>query len=185
MEGDGDMRRVNGRTADVADDSVAADLLKGAIAGAIGVWVMDRVDWFMFRHEDPAARRRTRDVRPGGRDPAHVIAGEAARLMGVELSSPRQNPAGLGVHYSLGIMPGALYGTLRDRVPGLGAGRGLLYGLGMFVVEDELINPALGVAAGPRRYPWQAHARGLVAHLVLGFVTDGVLDILNKAGRHT
>ena len=60
------MRRVNGRTADVTDDSVAADLLKGAIAGAAGVWVMDRVDWFMFRHEDPAARRRTRRVRPGG-----------------------------------------------------------------------------------------------------------------------
>lgn len=86
---------MNGRTADVTGDGVAADLLKGAIAGAIGVWVMDRVDWFMFRREDPAARRRTQDVRPGGRDPAHVIAGGAARLVGVELSSPRQNPAGV------------------------------------------------------------------------------------------
>ncbi len=177
------MRMVSGRMSDTAGGSVAADLLKGAIAGVAGVWVMDRVDWFMFRHEDPAARRRTRRVRPGGKDPAHVIAGEAARLAGVELSSPRQNPAGLGVHYSLGIVPGALYGALRGRVPGLGAGRGLLYGLGMFVVEDELVSPALGVAAGPARYPWQAHARGLVAHLVLGVVTDAVLRVLEEPGR--
>ncbi len=68
-------------------------------------------------------------------------------------------------------------------MPGLGAGRGLLYGLGMFVVEDELVSPALGVAAGPTRYPWQAHARGLVAHLVLGVVTDAVLRVLEEPGR--
>jgi hypothetical protein len=27
--------------------STASDLVKGAFAGAAGVWVMDRVDWFM------------------------------------------------------------------------------------------------------------------------------------------
>jgi hypothetical protein len=48
----------------------------------------------------------------------------------------------------------------------------------LFLVEDELVNPVLGTAAPPGRYPWQAHGRGLVAHLVLGFVTDAVFSLL-------
>lgn len=48
----------------------------------------------------------------------------------------------------------------------------------MFIIEDEVLNPALGFAAGPTKYPWQPHARGLVAHLVYGFVTDAVLRAL-------
>jgi hypothetical protein len=159
--------------------SVAADLLVGAVAGAAAVWAMDRLDWFMYRHEDPAARRRTQQARPGGKDPAHVMAGVAAGAVGVELSPPQQNPAGLAVHYSLGILPGALYGALRDRVAYVGAGRGLLYGFGMFLAEDELANPLLGTAVPPGRYPWQAHGRGFVAHLVLGFVTDAVFNLLS------
>ena len=162
---------------------VAVDMLKGAVAGAAGVWVMDRLDWFLYGRESAETRQRTEDARPGGRDPAHVIAGMAADAVGVELASPKQNPAGLAVHYSLGILPGALYGALRSRVDYLGAGRGLLFGLGLFVVEDELANPLLGTAAPPGRYPWQAHARGLVAHLVYGLVTDVVFGALRGSRR--
>ena len=63
--------------------------------------------------------------------------------------------------------------------------RGLLYGLGPFLLEDELANPVAGFAAGPTAYPWQAHARGFVAHLVYGVVTDTVLNIFKGAGRLT
>lgn len=86
-----------------------ADALKGALAGSIGMWVMDRVDWFNFEQEDPAARRWTEQVRSHGLDPAHVMA---------------------------------------------------LYG-----------------------YLWQAHARGCLAHLVDGLVTDAVVSALEKPGR--
>ena len=43
------------------------------------------------------------------------------------------------------------------------------------VVEDELANPLLGIAAPPGRHPWQAHARGLIAHLIYGVATDVAL----------
>ncbi len=162
---------------------VAADMFKGAVAGAAGVWVMDRLDWFLYGREGAETRRRTEDARPGGRDPAHVMAGMAADAVGVDLASPKQNPAGLAVHYSLGILPGALYGALRNRVGYLGAGRGLLFGFGLFVAEDELANPLLGTAAPPGRYPWQAHARGLVAHLAYGLVTDVVFGALSGSRR--
>jgi hypothetical protein len=54
--------------------NILSDALIGASAGALAVWVMDRVDWFNFEHEDPTACSRTQSVRPGGMDPAHIVA---------------------------------------------------------------------------------------------------------------
>ena len=159
---------------------LAADVVKGAVAGAAGVWLMDRVGWFLYRREDPAALRRERAVRPGGKDPAHAAAAKLAGLLGVRRSPPQPHPAGIAVHYALGVLPGALYAPLRRRLGGLGAGRGLLYGLGLFLVNDELLAPALGLASGPTAYPWQAHARGLAEHLVLGAATDAVLGAADR-----
>ena len=50
----------------------------------------------------------------------------------------------------------------------------------MFLVNDEILAPVLGLASGPAAYPWQAHARGLVGHLVLGAVTDTVLAVTEQ-----
>lgn len=99
-----------------ADGELAFDLLKGPVAGAIGVWAMDRVDSYRYERglDTPDTRRRT----------------EALRLCPI-------------------------------------------------LIEDEIANPLLGSAAPPGRYPWTAHARGLVAHLVYGLVTDAVLSLLN------
>jgi len=154
----------------------------GAIAGAAGVWLMDRVGWFLYRRDDPAALQREKAARVEGKDPAHVAAGKVARAFGITLSPSQPHPAGITVHYALGVVPGALYGPLRRRANGVGAGRGLLYGLSLFLVNDELLNPLMGLASGPAAYAWQAHARGLVAHLVLGASTDAALDALDRFG---
>jgi len=156
------------------------DALKGANAGAAGVWLMDRVGWFLYRREASAALRREKSARVAGKDAAHVAAGKAARAFGITLTPSEPHPAGLVVHYALGVVPGALFAPLRHRVKHLGTGRGALYGLGLFLVNDELLNPLLGLASGPAAYPWQAHARGLVAHLALGGATDAALDVLDR-----
>ena len=62
----------------------------------------------------------------------------------------------------------------------LGIWRGPLYGIGLFLAVDEIITPALGYASGPFAYPWQAHARGFFAHLILGTTTDIVLNLLGE-----
>jgi hypothetical protein len=136
--------------------------LKGEIAGAAGVWAMDRVDWWMYLRglDTPETLRETEAARPGGMDPAHVMAKTAADAAGVGISSPKQNPAGLAVHYSLGILPGALYGAMRERVEYVGAGRGLAYGFALFLLENEIANPLLGTAALPGRYPGTAMCAG-------------------------
>lgn len=156
------------------------DMVKGAIAGAVGVWVMDRVGWDMYLSEDPKAFEQEKEAQVEGKYAAHVAVGKMADAMGKELSDTQQHKAGKVMHYGLGVMPGALYGAMRDRVPGLGAGRGLAYGLGLFIMNDEIINPLMGLSSGPTTYPWEAHWRGLVTHLVLGAVTDTVYDVLDE-----
>ena len=155
--------------------------LKGAIAGGVATWVMDRVDWFMFDHEDQAARRLTEQVRPGGMDPAHVTANQIAEAMGKELSPKQPHPAGIALHYGLGILPGALYGVLREKYPATSAGSGSLFGLGVFLLNDEVFNTVSGSGADPRDYPWQAHGRGFVSHLVYGVATEVVLSLMESS----
>ena len=166
-------------------DSVLVDTLKGAVAGGVAVWVMDQIDWYMYDHEDPEAQRRTRRVRPEGMDPSHDTANKIAGAFGKELSPSQPHPAGIAIHYAIGMGSGALYGALQDRVPAVSTGRGALFGAGIFLTHDELFNTLAGSAARPTEYPWQAHARGLVSHVVLGVVADTVLRVLKGSGRPT
>lgn len=160
-------------------DGLAATLLKGAVAGAIGIWVLDRVDWAMWDAEASETRAETRRVRPGGLDPAHVLANRLAGALGRELNPPQPHPLGLALHYSFGMVPSMAYAALRHRYPVAAAGGGTLFGLAAMAVEDEGMNPLLGLAAPPQAYPWQDHARSVVAHLVLGAVAEGVLRVLD------
>src|SRR4051812_17739265 len=107
----------SGRAKPLQERRVDLDLLAGALAGAAAVWVMDRVDWFNYRRglDDERTRRQTRRARPRGMDPAHVLAAQATEAVGVAMSSRQLHRAGLAVHYGLGALPGALYGTLRGR----------------------------------------------------------------------
>lgn len=161
--------------------NVTADAIKGALAGGAAVWLMDQVGWFFYRREDPKTIRKETKARVKGMDPAHVAVNKLAGAVGIKLARKQPNRAGIAFHYALGVVPGALYGPLRHRVPALGAGRGVAYGLGLFLMNDELLNPLLGLASGPTAYPWQAHARGLVSHLVLGVATDAGMKALDQA----
>ena len=59
------------------------------------------------------------------------------------------------------------------------AGGGTLFGLGLFLVHDEGLNTITGTGAKPQEYPWQAHARGLIAHLVYGLVLEGTMRMID------
>ncbi len=163
-----------------ADAELATDLLMGAVAGAAAIWAMNRLDWSLVGQEPERVRRQTRDARPGGLDPAHVVADRAARLMGTRLSPAQPHPAGIAIYYGFGVLMGAAYAALRRRVGGVGAGRGVLFGLAMFLLKDEGLNALLGTGGPPGRYPWQAHARGAAAHATFGLVADTVLRLLPR-----
>lgn len=162
-------------------NKVTSGLLKGAIAGAVGVWVMDRLTWYMYKNEDPLAYKQEKLAQVEGKYAAHAAASKLTKAANVQLDDRQLYVAGKTIHYLLGILPGALYGAYRHRVKGVGAGKGLLYGAGLFFLVDELIAPIMGIASGPLAYPWQAHARGLAGHLALGATTDASLKLINKA----
>ena len=162
-------------------NKVALGLIKGALAGAVGVWVMDRITWYMYKHEDPLAYKEEKEAQIEGKYAAQVAASKLSSAFQLQLDERQEYIAGKSIHYLMGILPGAFYGAYRKKVKGPGALKGLLYGAGLFLLVDELVAPLLGLTSGPRAYPWQAHARGLAGHLALGATTDVSLKLMNKA----
>lgn len=156
--------------------SAPVDAVLGAVAGTAAVWLMDRVGWLMYRRQDPAALQRELQARPDGLDSAHLLARKWGRAIGRDPGRQQPNAAGLGVHYVLGALPGLGYALVSRRFK-VSAGAGLPFGLALFLVNDEVSAPLLGLARGPRAYPPQSHLRGLVAHLVLGVGTDRLLAV--------
>ena len=99
------------RLAEREGDDLAADMARGAVAGAVATFVLDRVDWFVYGLEPEWSQRQTWEVRPEHKDPAHVIASKIAETFGAG-PIPQGHAAGLAVHYAIGITPAALYGAL-------------------------------------------------------------------------
>ncbi|WP_026548918.1 DUF1440 domain-containing protein, partial [Arthrobacter sp. Br18] len=99
---------------------------------------------------------------------------------GVSPTDQQPGPGATVFHYALGMLPGALYGAVRRIRPSVRTGSGVLYGLALFVVMDETAAPLTGIASAPGRYPWQAHARGLAAHVVLGVTTEILLRATDR-----
>ncbi len=169
--------------ADRAGDSILGGLVRGAIAGAAGVWALHEVDKYLAARESKTTRDATLAARLDGLDAAHVVADRAAKAAGMELAHPEHNTLGLGVKYAIGIVPAALLGALRDRLGWLTAGRGFAFGVTTWAVEDEWASSKLGLAGPPNRYPWQAHSRGFLGHVAYGLTVDAVLRVLKGPPR--
>lgn len=155
------------------------DVVKGLSAGAVGVWAMDVVTWALYLRQPLETLMQEHEVRALGKDPAHAAAERLSRLVGAEVR-PQPNAGGIFVHYQLGMAPAAAYVRLRRRWPWLRAGRGALYGALLFLVNDEIAGRVLRIMGPQRDYPWRAHARGLVGHVVLGVVTELTLNVLEE-----
>ena len=151
---------------------VGRDIIAGAAAGIAAIWVADKLDQAIYRAGGPEGVRKTEAARPGGMDPAHVLAKRAADAVGVEVGDPKNNPAGHTIHYGIAAGMGALYGLLRGMSPGVSTGRGALFGFAMFILQDEIGNTVMGTGGNPLKYPIRDHARGAAAHTLFGIVTD-------------
>jgi len=141
---------------------------------------MDIVTWWMYGAEKPTALQREKRARAKGMDPAHAAARYLAEMIGSDAAEEEPNAAGIAIHYLLGMGPGAAYARLRRRATWVRAGRGAMYGGALFVMNDEIANRVLRLSGPQRDYPWQAHLRGLVGHVVLGVVTEVTLNLLEE-----
>lgn len=152
-----------------------------AAAGAVGTVALDRVDWFLFDREGEESKRRTKAVRPNGEPPADVLVTRVAEAVGADVDPATHQKLGVATHYAIGIAPAVAYALFRDKLPVQGVPRGLLYGFALWLLQDEVTNTVTGLGAKPQDYPWQAHARGLAAHLAYGVTTELALNAAEKA----
>lgn len=159
---------------------MVGDLVKGALAGAAATWVMGQATTYLYEHESREARKVEDEAR-GDKTAYGVAAEKAARAVGVDISGEQRQRAGSAIHWALGAGAGAAYGVLRHRLPGAEVGAGLAFGTAFWLMVDEGANYALGLTPGPRAFPWQTHARGLVGHLVFGMSAHAALEVLDAA----
>jgi hypothetical protein len=145
---------------------------RGAVAGAIGTWVMDWATTKVLEQQSPEDTAREQAAQPNGKSSVPNMIDFGERLTGFHLDPDARPRVEQAVHYGLGVAPGILYALLRHRVPLLGAGRGVVYGLLLFGLNDELLNTAMGFAGPMEAYPASSHVRGLVGHVALGVTTD-------------
>lgn len=150
--------------------------LTGAIAGAGATWAMGKVTTYLYENEPRRARVMENRARGGGTSYG-AAADKLAHLAGVKLTKHEREQLGEALHWAIGIGAGAVYGELRKRMPGRLA-RGVLFGAALWLLTDEGATYAFGLTPGPRKFPWQTHARGLVGHLVFGLVADAALAAL-------
>lgn len=162
--------------------NVLADVIDGAIAGALATWVMGKVTTALYAREDADARHREDAVRDG-KTAYGVAAEKLAGLAGTELTDEERAQVGARIHWGLGAAAGAVYGLLRPDAAQSSLARGLTFGGAFWLLVDEGANAALGLTPGPRAFPWQAHARGLAGHLVFGAVAEAALGVLQPAAR--
>ena len=158
--------------------SLAADLSLGAIAGTLATFALSGMSNLLYANENRVSRFQEEWARRG-QSANKVAVTKLASAAGVSLSKEQHVAAEGALHFGIGATAGATYGAVRRHVPAPAITKGLGFGLSLWALADEGINPALGLTPGPADFPWQAHARGLASHLVFGLATEGILSAVD------
>lgn len=160
---------------------MASRVVRGAVAGVVGTWVMDVVTWALYRRQSAEVLEEEDQARMYGMDVAHAAARHLARAVGSGAGREEPNAGGLFIHYQLGIAPGVVYARLREHYPWVAAGKGALWGATLYLTNDLLAARLFRLAGPQRDYPWQTHVRGLIGHVVLGVATHMTLEVLDES----
>lgn len=156
-------------------------VLTGLTAGAIGVTAMDYlVTWPMYKLEERSAYEKEKELQPDGKWAAHVAVAKTFNALGVQPKEDKIFYAGKITHYLIGMAPAAIYALFYNKVPILKNSKGLVFGFGLFILMDEIITPSLGLSGPPKKYPWQAHMRGFLGHLMYGVATHYALEAMRN-----
>ena len=152
-------------------------MLRGAVAGAMATWLMDLVTTGMLTAQSEEVTQRENAAQPDGKTSVANLVGRLDALLGLDLDEQGEGRAASGIHYGLGVVPGALYSMLRGH-GSISVGRGAIYGLLLWLVNDEWLNARLRLSAPMGAYPIQTHMRGAAGHVVLGVATEVGIGIL-------
>lgn len=157
---------------------------------------------------EKAARKPSRKAhkangvrKPGGGDASsmsvvgtHHRPGESATVAlgrhlynlvtgGHEPSGKAKARLGQLVHWGYGMALASAYGAVRlpHRPRNLDLPGGLIFGLVLWAVGDELLVPLMGLSGSPREYPAAVHTRALAGHLAFGATAAATASALYRA----
>ena len=165
------------------------NVLAGLAGGLLGSFAMERFQralGILSPDIGGASGGGGQQYRKPQSEPATYVAADAlVRAVTEQPLPPSLKPAaGSLVHYAFGGSVGALYGLLTAGRPVVAAGRGIPFGIAVWIVADELGMPISGLAKPPSVYPFRDHLSGLSAHFVYGAVTEAVRStIIHRFAR--
>jgi Protein of unknown function (DUF1440) len=157
---------------------VMTNALKGAVAGAVATWTLDRVTTYMYERE-PEPERRREDRARSGRTAYESAAEKVASLLGRQLSEQERQRLGVAIHWLLGIGAGVAYAMYGRNIPAFRRAGGGGFGTAFWAAVDEGLVTLLGLTPPPKAFPWQTHARGLAGHLAYGVAAEQTLRVLD------
>ena len=149
-------------------------LASGIVAGGLGSFAMDCYWWVV---QNVAGARPEQKPKPGDdvpeNEPATQVIADRVweALTGSEVPEEMKPAAGVGAHYVTGMLSGAIFGVGAALRPRLGLFGGLLFGVAVWLLLDEIAIRALDVAPAPEKVPARHHIQALGAHLVYGAAT--------------
>lgn len=157
----------------------AAEIAFGALAGIIGGFALAGAAQSLYSLTSPRKVAAETAVEP--RDPFIVLAEKAGKLTGQNLTESQKKVFEQGVATVLSATAGVSYVLLARRWQLDWLAGGAVFGGLFWAVEDEGISPLLGLVGENTKYPLEAHARGLAAHVVFGIVTAALLKAFQSA----
>jgi len=91
------------------------------------------------------------------------------------------------IHFGFGAAAGATYAAALTTAPPpvarvLRSGRGLTYGVLVWLLADEIGVPLTGIAPAPHRTPLRLHAYALAGHLAYGLALESVRRLVTATG---
>ncbi len=155
--------------------SLLFDILCGAAGGALGTYCMGQAFKLAARLQP-----KQQEGAPQQEPATEKLARKVLEPTGLSLRGERKRKAGEVVHWSYGILWGALYGAMHGRVPYAGRLFGVGFGLGLFLFGDEVMVPALRLAPPPHKVPLNSHLSALAAHLVYGSTAEASYRLLRR-----
>ncbi len=162
----------------------ANDVVKGAVAGLVG-GIVGSLVMTGFQTLLSSLSEEEKKPKKKEEEPANVKAAEeiSEGVFDHKLKKSEKEPAGEAMHYAMGATSGLIYGIASEIAPMTTVGLGLPFGTAVWLVADDIVVPALGLAKPATKYPLSTNAYALSSHLVYGLTTDlvrrGVRNLLD------
>jgi hypothetical protein len=142
-------------------------------AGAAGSLAMDLVqDGFSLVFEP----NRSENDRDEETEAIVAVVRRIASFVPGGLARSHPGLTGRAVHYLFGCGFAAAYAAARARRPAIATGKGLAFGLALWLLSDAILIPATRLGRPWLRYSWPQRLNAVASHLAYAATVEAVLQ---------